>query len=79
MQLPRRELRHFVISPAQFEAKYGLLVFALEQHRVAQLLPQHLGHIQRRLFGHIIYAGVEDFFQIVVWGECGSLCHACGL
>ena len=67
-------MRHFVVRAAQLEAVYFLLVFALEQHGVAQALAQVFGDLQRGYNRHVVHACVEGFLQIVL--GCQVLTHA---
>ena len=78
LELLGRELRHFVVRPAQLETEYWLLVFALEQYGITQPAAQVLGQIERRLFCHVIHAGIEDFFQVIVGGEGRGFFGGCG-
>ena len=64
-ELGGAELHHFVVSAAQLEAEHRLLVFAFKQHLVVQALAEDGCCVQRRLVGHVVHPGGEDFFQIV--------------
>ncbi len=64
-QLTGRQLHHFVVGAAKFEAEHRLLVFAFEQNLVFEFFAQHGRHIQRRLVRHVIHLGGQDFFQII--------------
>ena len=80
LELLGRQVRHLVVSPAQFEAVHGLLVFALQKHLVAQAARQVLCGFQGRLGGHVVHAGVEDFDQVIGRAEfgCGHVGYVTG-
>jgi hypothetical protein len=54
-----------VVGAAQLEAEHRLHVLALEQDPVAAARRQDGRQLQRRFDGHVIDAGVEDFFEVV--------------
>ena len=68
-QLLGRQVRHLVVGAAQLEAEDRLLVFALEQHRVAQPLAEVARPLQRRLDRHVVHPRIEDAGQVVGRGE----------
>jgi hypothetical protein len=63
------ELRHLVIGAAQLEGEHRLHVLALEQDTVVRSLRQIGRRLQRRLDRHVVYAGVENTFQIIGFGH----------
>ena len=60
------ELGHFVVGAAQLEREHRLQVFALEQNGVVQAARQAGGRVQRGFDGHVVDAGGEDAFEVVV-------------
>jgi hypothetical protein len=65
LALRRRQVGDLVVGAAQLEAEYRLHVLALEQYPVAAARRQDGRQLQRRFDGHVIDAGVEDFFEVV--------------
>ena len=68
-KLCRRQVRHFVVSPAQFEAEHRLRVLTLEQHGVAQAVAQCSGGLQCRLDSDVVHPCREDFFEVISRGK----------
>jgi len=66
---------HLVESAAKFERKHRLRVFALQKHFVAYSQRKPFSFIKRRFARHIVYAGREDFAQILLAIQF-CLCHA---
>ena len=69
------QMHHLVESAAKFERKHRLRVFALQKHFVADSQRKPFGFIKRRFARHIVYAGREDFAQILLSIQF-CLCHA---
>jgi hypothetical protein len=64
---------HLVVGAAQLEGEDRLHVLALEQNAVAGARREVGRRLQRRLYGDIIDAGVEDLFQVIgMHGESGQ-------
>ena len=68
-QLGRAQLNHLVVGAAQLEAEHRLLVFALEQHRVAEPGAQCACRVKCRFHSHVVDACRQDFFQVIGRGE----------
>ena len=69
------QMHHLVESAAKFERKHRLRVFALQKHFVAYSQRKPFSFIKRRFARHIVYAGREDFAQILLAIQF-CLCHA---
>ncbi len=61
-----RKLHHLVVGPAQLEREYRLQILALEHDRVADAARQVGREFQRAFDRHVVDAGGEYFFQVVV-------------
>ncbi|CAM3335916.1 hypothetical protein PSFL111601_19885 [Pseudomonas floridensis] len=60
-----RQLRQLVIGAANLEGEHRLLVFALEQHLIAEPLGQLPRALQRSFDGDVVDAGGEDFLDVL--------------
>ncbi len=58
------QVRHLVVRAAQLEAENRLLVFALEQHVVADAARQRARRLECGFTRHVVDAGGEDALQV---------------
>jgi hypothetical protein len=58
-------VHHLVVGAAQLEAEHRLLVFALEQHVVAEAARQAARRLQRGFTRHVVDAGGEDALEVI--------------
>ena len=64
-ELRRAQVRHLVIGSAQLEAKYGLLVLALQKHGVFEPQTQVFGGLEIGLYGHVVHPCRQNLFEVV--------------
>jgi biosynthetic threonine ammonia-lyase long form len=66
------QVRDLVVRAAQLEREHRLQVLALEHHAVFQALREARRMVERRFGGHVVDAGLEDSFYVVVGRHAGA-------